>query len=119
MSDSKIFFEIPEAMLKQATLVASRYSDKTILGIIEECFNYGVKSLYTDAPKPVPPERKPIEEYFNGTIENERIEELKESVNYVIDNARQEIEEGGYYTSEELPESYGEAVITSDGLFEL
>lgn len=112
---SKIFFEMPEEVLKQATLIASRYSDKTILSIIEECFNYGAKSLYTDVPKPVPPERKEPE--FNQKIDPVYLNKIKEMSEQMADSSQDAVYES--YDEEDIPESYGKPVITADGFFEL
>lgn len=113
-----ILFELSEEMVKQASLIASKYSDRTLLSIIEECFNYGVRSLYSDAPKPVPPQRKLIHEYFRTPVSKEIIEDLQQSIDSVAEQAQQDIE-GIVYSEEEIPDSLGKPVLSSEGLFEL
>lgn len=112
---SKIFFEMPEEVLKQATLIASRYPDKTILSIIEECFNYGAKSLYTDAPKPVPVEKR--EPDFSQKINSSLINTISSFSNSMVDKSQDEVYAS--YEDEDIPDSYGTPVVTGNGLFEL
>lgn len=115
-----ILFELSESIVKQASLVASKYPDRSLLSVIEECFNYGVKSLYSDAPKPIPP-KKVIEnkELFNEPLEEDKIENIRDITDYVIGQAKQEIDDMVCYSDEEIPDSLSEPVLNSDGLFEL
>lgn len=112
---SNIFFEMPEEMLKQATLIASRYPDKSILSIIEECFNYGAKSLYTDAPKPVLKEIK--EPDFKQEVPNSLIRGIHSLSASMANSSQDEIYSS--YEEDDIPESYGTPIITEKGLFEL
>ena len=113
-----ILFELSESIVKQAALIASKYPDRTLLSIIEECFNYGAKSLYTDAPKPVPPKRVYDEEkYFSTPVKEERIDSIQESIYSITEKARQDIE-GINYDAEDIPESLSNPIINSDGSIE-
>lgn len=112
-----ILFELSESIIKQAALIASKYPDRTLLSIIEECFNYGVKSLYSDAPKPVPPQRKSMQEYFSEPINENIMESIQSTVKSVTEQAKFNLE-GTVYSEDEIPESLSEPIINSDGLIE-
>ena len=113
-----ILFELSESIIKQSALIASKYPDRSLLSIIEECFNYGVKSLYSDSPKPVPPRRTyEKEDYFNSPIEVSTLESIQSTVNFVTEQAKQDLN-GTVYNEDELPESLSDPIINSDGSFE-
>lgn len=114
-----ILFELSESIIKQAALIAAKYPGKTLLSVIEECFNYGAKSLYTDAPKPVPPKRVYDESAFSVPVKDETLSSLKDSIYDVMEQAKQEVEEidGVFY--DDIPDDYGTPIIQPNGNFEL
>lgn len=112
-----ILLELSELVIKQAALIASRYPNKTLLSVIEECFEYGAKSLYSDAPKPVPPQRKPPEEYFTTPIEDRIVDSITQNITSIAQQAQSEY--STVYSDEDLPENLGEPIVNPDGSFEL
>ena len=76
-----ILFELSESIIKRAALISSEYSDRSLLSIIEECFEYGAKSLYPDSKKPLPVQRvnKPVEEIYSQPPTQEEMNVLESS----------------------------------------
>ena len=110
---SKVYIGLSEDILKQASLISLKYSDKDINSVIEECFYYGVRSLYADVPKPF------LKEIIQKEESNTPIPDtLRDNITSVIENARNQADEYSSIT-EDIPSSYGDAVLTEDGLFEL
>lgn len=114
-----ILFELSEGIVKQAALIASKYPDRTLLSVIEECFNYGAKSLYTDAPKPVPPSKRLVQECFNTPVHKEELYSVQGMVDDVVKQARMEADEIEGICYDDIPDDYGMPCINSNGEFEL
>lgn len=114
-----ILFELSEEIIKQAALISSKYPDRSLLSVIEECFDYGARSLYSDAPKPVPPQRKPFHEYFKEPVKDEVLEDINSTVSSISKQAQEEVDNMICYSDDELPESLSNPLITSDGDFVL
>lgn len=103
-----ILYEIPEHLLKQAALIASKYDDRSISDIIEECFFYGAKSLYSDAPKPKTGDYATIS---NLTLE--RLNNARKEYSQYLDNTSDNDDIGEY------SDTYSKPILNENGLFEL
>jgi hypothetical protein len=114
-----ILFELSEGIIKQAALIAAKYPDRTMLSVIEECFNYGAKSLYTDAPKPVPPPKRLIQECFTTPVHEDTLYGIQNTIDDVVGQAKQEAEEIEGICYDDVPDDYGIPSINSNGEFEL
>lgn len=115
-----ILFEFSEDILKQAALIAAKYPDRTILSIVEECFMYGARSLYSDAPRPVPPERKPVEDMFNKPIPQEDIDRINSIASSISIKAQEDMESIVYDDDEvgDALSDLSEAIYNEDGSIE-
>lgn len=114
-----ILFELSESIIKRAALISSEYSDRSLLSIIEECFEYGAKSLYPDSKKPLPVQRvnKPVEEIYSQPPTQEEMNVIHSLTSNVTKQAQKDID--SMETVEEWSDSYSEPVIGADGLYEL
>lgn len=114
-----ILFELSESIVKRAALISSKYSDRSLLSIIEECFEYGARSLYSDAPKPVPTKRviHPVEELYSEPPTKEEMDTISSLTDSVIKQAQEDLSSIG--DIDEWSDSYSEPVIGADGLYEL
>ena len=115
-----ILFELSESIIKRAALISSKFPDRTLLSVIEECFEFGARSLYTDAPKPVPPQRvvRPIEEMYAEPPTEEEMRNINSLANSVVKKANEDyssIED----SDDSWGDSYSEISLNSDGLYEL
>jgi hypothetical protein len=123
-----ILYEISEHLLKQAALIASKYDNISISDIIEECFFYGAKSLYSDAPKPktedcvavsslaierINKAKKEYSQYIENHSDNENTDDIVSdiSVSDEIDTDKHNINNDD--------NAYTKLILNEDGLFEL
>ena len=109
-----------DSIISTSYLIASKYSDKSLLSVIEECFEYGARSLYSDSPKPVPTKRieKPIEELYSEPPTKEEMNNINAITSSVIEQAQEKVEN----LEEDIGEwsdSYSDFVVSADGLYEL
>ena len=103
-----ILYEIPEHLLKQAALIASKYEDRSISDIIEECFFYGAKSLYSDAPKPKEGDYATI-----SNLTSERVNKARKEYHQYIENTSDTDDSCDY------SDTYSKPILNENGLFEL
>ena len=114
-----ILFELSESIIKQAALIAAKYSDRSLLSIIEECFEHGARSLYTEVQRPVPVKRPEVslKELYSEPPTQEEMDNINSITNSVIKQAQEKAEE--LESAEEWSDSYSDFVINKDGLYEL
>lgn len=119
-----ILFELSEPMIKRAALISAKFPDRSLLSIIEECFNYGATSLYADSPNPVQDNSSSVRRMVTETYKNPvppepgYLESLSEITGSMAEQARNSLE------SLNRPEvihsdSYTDPIIGSNGMYEL
>jgi hypothetical protein len=113
-----ILFELSENIVKRAALISSKFPDRSLLSIIEECFEYGARSLYSDAPKPVPVKRV-ITEAYTAPVppEPEYMESLQTVTNSIAKQAQENMD--AIERVEDRDDSYTDPIISSSGVYEL
>lgn len=116
-----ILLELSDAVIKKAALISEQYSGRSLVSIIEECFDYGARSLYknniTNTTLEIKKrEIKPVEELYKEPPTKEEIENIYASAEDLLQRANDKYSD---MVQVDYDSSYSDPVITSDGLYEL
>ena len=117
-----ILFELSEPMVKRAALIASHFPDRSMLSIIEECFNHGANALYSVQPTTASQQCRKLIKESNTLPEPSFRNSLSELTGSIAKQARDTLDTLNKEedTIEVIhSDSYADPIIGSNGMYEL